>query len=116
MISQKLKGDLATFDTTLEAKDKLIQKEREIQNILADKFGERNVDINKIDLIEISYKDMYDKNRSVYYFDIYKSRKHHLANYWKSANMYSDEPIDIDDLDIQQIADAAIASENSFEM
>lgn len=112
---QKLKGSLAIYDTTLEVKDKLIQIENKIQKILAEKYGERNVEINNTDLIEISYKDMYDKNRSIYYFDVYRTKRHHINKYWKSADMFNDNPIEVDNLNIQEIVDAVIERENTFE-
>lgn len=115
-LSQRHKGELALYDSNLNQKGKLRQKENKIRTILSDKFGENAIKITNADLIKISYNDMYGKNRHLYYFDINRTSKKHIDKYWKLAEKFSKDPIEIDNLDIQEIADSAIAMKKSFKL
>ncbi|MCH5334439.1 MAG: hypothetical protein J1D86_01350 [Alistipes sp.] len=111
--TQKLEGELAVYETVLLHKDLLVQKGQKIKKILADKFGNGNVELFNADLIHISYKDVLFKNKNIFYLEQQKINKRQYNNYKNSAEKFSHEPLDLYHLDMQQIASTVIETKNT---
>ena len=83
---------------------------------ISKRYGDSNVYVYHMDLINMQYVDIYGKYRTLYYRNTHQTRNYFYNQVFESANLFCDKPIQIEDLDIEEIVNAAEVLENCFEL
>ena len=114
--TKNLTGSLLNCQLDKRNRDMLAGYEIALHKQISKKYECTSVFVYHIDLISIRYKDIYGKFRASYYRNTHQTQSNFYNQVVESANLFCDKPIQIENLDIEEVVNAAEVLENYFEL
>ena len=114
--TKNLTGSLLNCQLDKRNRDMLAGYEIALHKQISKMYECTSVFVYHIDLISIQYKDIYGKFRASYYRNTNQTQSNFYKQVVESANLFCDKPIQIENLDIEEVVNAAEVLENYFEL